>query len=650
MISYRCLSILLSPLVSFFHFATADEFDVEIKPLLTKYCIGCHNDDNTEGEVNFATFENPAQIDAAFKTWESAAERLVARDMPPEGESQPTDIERERILHWYQNRFVDSVVAKPASFRPRRLSAVEYRNTLQSLFGFELEVAIIEAEQTKSETSLVLKLLPDDPPGRSGFRNDTHSNPLTTVIWDQYSFLTDHALSEFFAPNNRHFLEAYVGPLKENFAEAEAEKLVRTFAPRALRRPLPEAELSEIIDRIERRSPDVQVEDAVKRELKAILMSPSFLYRGLRMERIPGQQPVDDFELAERLSYFLWGDMPDATLTELAKSGTLGDTDVLKRQVDRMLLSPQASHLATDFAFQWLAINEIEHFGDNYPLQQSMEAQVVDFMQYLFTEDRPLIELIDSDVSFINPLIARHYGKDRNQLKAYRKAKGIEVEFVSHQKITLEHSKNRGGILTMPGILAMNKGPVLRGTWVLERILGDELPDPPMNVGSVPPPRDGEDLTFRQRFELHRANVTCASCHDKIDPLGFALQRYDDSGSYVGQNATVTRTRGKDSDHATKGKRIDTSGRLPSGETFEDMQGLKHLLATSQRRKVIRNIVERTLSYALCRALEIHDRPTVDQMVDNLDQRNGTYRDLFHAVVLSLPFRETVNPIHEAPQ
>ncbi len=118
--------------------------------------------------------------------------------MPPEGELQPTEIEQAIILDWYQKRFVDSVESRPGRFRPRRLSATEYRNTLQSLLGFELEVAIVEAEQTQVEKSLVMKLLPEDPPGRSGFRNDTHGNPLTTVIWDQYCYLIDHALDEFF--------------------------------------------------------------------------------------------------------------------------------------------------------------------------------------------------------------------------------------------------------------------------------------------------------------------------------------------------------------------------------------------------------------------------------------------------------------------
>lgn len=227
--------------------AWSDEFGREIRPLLNKYCADCHSGDDPKGQIDFTAMRTSGDIDAGYEIWEQSAERLIARDMPPGGELQPTEIERSRILDWYQKRFVDQVEARPGLFRPRRLSATEYRNTLRSLFGFDLEVAIIEAEQTQVEKSLVMKLLPEDPPGRSGFRNDTHGNPLTTVIWDQYSYLVDHALEEFFDPEKRQFLEAYVGPIDRTLTATQAETLLRKFIPRVQRRPLPESELFEIL-------------------------------------------------------------------------------------------------------------------------------------------------------------------------------------------------------------------------------------------------------------------------------------------------------------------------------------------------------------------------------------------------------------------
>jgi hypothetical protein len=243
-------------------------------------------------------------------------------------------------------------------------------------------------------------------------------------------------------------------------------------------------------------------------------------------------------------------------------------------------------------------------------------------MHYLFVEDRPLMELIDSRTAFANPFTAKFYGKDRKQMKRYRKPKGVEVAIVPNQKIALVHTQERGGILTIPGVLAMNRGPVIRGTWILERILGEDLPEPPPDVGQVPKNKRGQKLSFRELFELHRSKPTCAICHDKSDPLGFALQRYD-GPNYLGD------------------AQVDTSGRLPSGEAFEDFAGLKQILMTSQRERVIRNIVERTLAYAICRKLELVDQPTVSKITQGMVKSDGTYRDLVLQIVNSLPFRET---------
>ena len=289
--------------------------------------------------------------------------------------------------------------------RPRRLSATEYRNTLRSLFGFDLELTIAEAEQTRVNKSLVMKLLPTDPPGKSGFRNDTHSNPLTTAVWDQYSYLVDYAIEEFFSDARLAQREVYLGSRESEFSAApleadQAERLIRNFVPRAFRRQLPQQQLDEIVLRI-RASADTEA--ATRAELKVVLMSPAFLYRGLLAEGEPGkQQPVDDFELAERLSYFLWGDMPDPELLRVAADGTFSRPDVFDAQVERMLDSPKAINLAEDFAVQWLTLDNIEQVSDETPYLLALKSQPVDFIRYLIAENRPLLELIDSKVTFAN--------------------------------------------------------------------------------------------------------------------------------------------------------------------------------------------------------------------------------------------------------
>ena len=241
-------------------------------------------------------------------------------------------------------------------------------------------------------------------------------------------------------------------------------------------------------------------------------------------------------------------------------------------------------------------------------------------------------ELIDARVTFANPLIARYYPDDRTQIAAYRKPKGIELEIIPLTRIALNNTPERGGLLTMPGILTMNRGPILRGVWMLERILGVHLPEPPPNVPAVEPSPPGENLTFRERFARHRDQPSCAVCHDEIDPLGFAMGAYDDSGNF------------------RPGSEVDASGQLPSGETFETFDELKGLLLTTQREPIIRNMVERTLSYALCRRLELTDRAVVDSITkEAVNDPDFGWRDLIHRVVQSLPFQHIYRtaPDHE---
>lgn len=644
----RWLPVVLPPVflcVVFTMQSAAAEFFADVKPLLIKYCAECHSGDDANGDVAFDTIETAQQVALQYELWESVAGHLTHRTMPPEDQPRPSDTEKQSMLRWYK-QFVDEIEARPAVMRPRRLSVAEYRNTMRSLLGFDLQVDVIEAEQTLTERSMVIKLLPIDPPGKSGFKNDTHGNPLTTVAWDQMSYLVDAAIQELLSKDRRNILQSLVGEPNASSLDLtydQAKKLLRSISSRAFRRPITSDELAPRLKRIEGLA-GRELQRAVRLELKSILMSPRFFYRGLSVQGKRGErQDVDAHEFAERLSYFLWADMPDERLFSLAKDGTIRQPDVMQAEIKRMLVSPKARALSEVFANEWLSISEIKQVSNDVPKMVGLLSQPLDFMNYLFTENRPILELIDSDTAFISPFTAKMYGSDAKQMKRFKKPKGIEVAIVPNQKIQLKVTKQRGGILTMPGILAMNRGPILRGTWVLEKILGQHLPDPPANVGQVKPNGKGEKLTFRQRFEQHRANAACAVCHDKIDPLGFALQAYGTGGQFLkGGKVTLSKKEIKKGVKPVDPKTIDTSGRLPSGESFDDLAGLKEILRTSQREMVVRNVVERTMSYALCRKLQLFDMPTVDLIVDKMVRTDGTWQDLFVAIASSVPFRETV--------
>jgi len=621
-------------------------FDSQIQPLLEQYCIKCHGGEKVKGEVDFTEIVRPEDIDSRFELWETVADVLAYEEMPPEEEeNRPDPTETQQILDWYEERFVSSVEARPGTFQPRRLSANEYRNTLRSLFGFDLENQIIEAEQTVVEKSLVLKLLPTDPPGPSEFVNDTSDARLSSFIWEQYAYLADRALKELFSIEQRETLETHIGqPLSTTsesieLNQAQAESLLRSFAPRALRRSVDGKELKQILAPLKGLRGE-ELLSTTRNEMKALLVSPSFLYRGLRMEGVPGgQQAVDSYELAERLSYFLWEDMPDRELFEAAARDELKRADELAKQVDRMLASPKARNLSESFGYQWLGLADIDNAREDALSRQALRSQPFDFLNYLFTENRPVIELIDSNVAFASYNTASFYPENRHQLEKYVRPKGIERKLVPNQRMTLDPPEGRGGILTMPGILAMNRGPVLRGTWMLRRILGERLGEPPGDIPPIEAAAPNADLSFRERFEVHRSDSTCARCHDRIDPLGFALQMYDDEGSY--KLALDYKPPRRRAGHDDDPDRIDTSGQLPSGEVFRDFDELKSILLGSKRRDIIQNAVERTLAYALCRKLEAFDRPTIDAITEKIDESNGTWRDLFVEVSQSLPFRET---------
>ena len=617
------------------------DYTETVQPIIERYCLECHGGERIKGQVDFSGIKSRSDLLEGFRMWETAMARLLEGEMPPEDKPQPTAAEKKVIHRWYQSLFVDQVEAQPGVFQPRRLSANEYRHTLESLFGFELKVSIREAEQTVAETSLVMKLLPPDPPGPSGFTNDTSATPLTPLLWNQYAYIADLALDRLFSAEYRSRLEALSGPVpQKGLSASNARQFLTRFRRQVFRRPR-QSEGDANKHDWSHLNPAIRVE-RVREEVKADLVSPAFLYRGLLMAKPQEtQHPVDAYELAERLSYFLWNDMPDETLFHLAETERLYQAGEIDRQVTRLLAAPELRTFIEDFFGQWLALSEIDRASKQVPYRVALRTQVLDFCQYLIRENRPLMELIDSKVTFVNPLLAKFYRKERKQFPAYQKARGIEMEIVPHSQILLEETSERGGVLTMPGILAMNRGPVLRGVWMLERILGIQLPEPPPDVGQVPANRAGESLSFRERFEEHRSNPTCAVCHDKIDPLGFATQGFDLRGNYIAM-VTESPPQGAARYQDKEGNPIDMSGRMPNGETFQDMRELKTILSNRYQQPIVRHLVERMLSYALARKLEFYDRPTVTHMVEELTRRGGGYQDLIRMIVKSLPFRETI--------
>jgi hypothetical protein len=616
----------------------ADKFEDDVLPILKRSCLKCHGGEKTKGKVDFSGILTERVAGNHLDLWETVVEVVGLGEMPPDDENPLSPDERKLIRDWREEFIRLPAEATIANFRPRRLSANEYRNTLHSLFGFDLEVGIARAEQTVSgEKSLVLKIIPPDPPGKSGYFNDTHSTPLSSSLLENYAYLSGASLDRLFSKKGKSSLAWMIHQNEDwdgKISPALAEKFVRYFLPRILRRAVAEEKIRAVLDQLKGKEGKSLV-SALKFELKAFLISPEFLYRGFlaNPDGKLGRQSVDPFELAERLSYFIWEDMPDEKLIQAARKGTLPETGEISRQIGRMLTDPRARNLSQSFGVQLLGLSSIDDQIKNNPIHlHAMRTPPRDFLHYLFTEDRPIMELLDSNVTFVNQGTSGFYGKDRHRLAPFHKPSGIERQRTMNQRLEIKDAQGRGGILTMPSILSMNHGPILRGTWVLRHILGVRLGEPPADVPPIKPPPRGKKMTFRERFEAHRENATCARCHEKIDPIGFALDGYDKNGRYL------LASYNKRSNHPP----IDTSGKLPSGEEFDNFQGLKRILLTKKREQVIRNLTSQLLSYALCRKLGRGDQPVVEEITRKATLENSTWKELLIEIANSTPFRETV--------
>jgi hypothetical protein len=379
---------------------------------------------------------------------------------------------------------------------------------------------------------------------------------------------------------------------------------------------------------------DGDFDHGVEMALRALLVSPDFLFR---IERDPAGKAagsvvrVSDFDLASRLSFFLWSSVPDDQLMDLAARGTLHDPAVLEQQVRRMLDDERSQALVTNFAGQWLYLRNLagqRPDPDAFPefdesLRQAFRQETDLFFQSFLREDRSVTEMLDANYTYLNQRLAEHYGVPNVYGSQFR-------------RVTL-NDPNRGGLLGQGSILTVTSYPdrtsvVQRGKWILENLLGAPPPPPPANVPDLKAHgEDGTPRTMRAAMEQHRADPVCASCHARMDPLGFAMENFDGVGKW----------RAEDAGHA-----IDVSGTLPDGTKFVGPAGLKKLLETTDRDQFVSTVTSKLLTYALGRGLEYYDQPAVRAIDRDAAHDNYTLSSLITAIVKSTPFqmRRTQEP------
>ena len=587
-------------------------FKEVVTPFVDTYCTRCHGQNRQKGGINFGpALKNPGET-ASSKRWKQALAIVKSHDMPPDdADKQPTDEERQKFLDGIGKiKFLSS--KDPGLFVIRRLTKVEYGNTLHDLLGVDPKIA---------------DDLPDEVFGEG------YLNTLSPLQSEQYLAIANEALDRILGPRDAAPTKAQkqlFGKTPSPGADerAAARKVARSLARNAYRRPPTEVELDLLLRVFDlARENKLAYPEALRLMLKAVLVSPQFLFITPATEPESGRSiiPLDDFQLASRLSYLLWATMPDAELSALADRGKLHEPAVLKAQVKRLLDDPRSRALFDGFGAQWLGLGSLESKTFDpakFPqMTGAMRAAMYDearlFFESIVRENRSVVSLVDSDYTFLNGTLAALYGLDKRVTGSrWRKVKLADA--------------NRGGILGMPGILAVTSfpdrsSPVKRGVWVLEQVLGEHVPPPPPDVPALEK-QDKQtiaNLTLRQRTELHQKDPACANCHKVLDPIGFGLENFD----------AIGRWRDKDD----SGGAIDAAGELPGGKRFSSPKELKAIIA-SRADDLARNLTEKLLAYALCRQLEGYDEIVVDRLIETIAKDGYRMQTLITEIVSSYPF------------
>jgi hypothetical protein len=404
------------------------------------------------------------------------------------------------------------------------------------------------------------------------------------------------------------------------------------FAARAFRRPVDEGEIGRLMMLYDRATEDGRgFDEAMKLALKAVLVSPHFLMHLENEEEGGEPHRVTPFELASRLSYFLWSSLPDDELRAAAADGSLQDPAVLEAQTRRMLVDPKARSLAEHFAPQWLGLGSlyaVHRDGDLHPNnlgeRRFLHEEVVRYFDHVVREDRPIHELVSSDYAIVNEWLAKHYGLPEVQGREFRKV-----------DLDVEHAARRGGVLGMAGVYLSishpnDTNPSGRGKWVLDTLLGTPPPPPPADVPPLPKGGGDQNLTLRERMAIHSDDPTCASCHRKIDPIGFALENYDQNGRWRDQE---------------NGKPLDVSGEMPGGARINGPAELRRFLLTEKREAFERAFSTRLLTYALRRGLDFYDEGALREILSGLRQNDSRFSAAVIAIVQSDPFQYRQDPV-----
>jgi|TARA_B100000530_G_scaffold336705_1_gene292302 hypothetical protein len=583
---------------------------------IKRYCLECHSGEKPKASLDLSRFDSMDKILSEALLWDDILIRLSQGDMPPKEADLPTLNERSEFLNWVESSLQKAACQSGPHAGPavlRRLNRAEYSASVRDLLDIHFDAG---------------EALPSDGSGGEGFDNASETLFISPIHAEKYMDAARVAVEYAFAdPRSlRRFLVAE--PDEKTSPEVAARRVIEDFLPRAFRRSIPESEILEYLALFHaayKADPSFMV--AIRLTLQAVLISPKFLFIAEEPNFDSKPHKVTDHELASRLSYFLWGSLPDDELLKAADEGNLSDSRILQEQFKRMLGSQNSRkvrNFSQNFVEQWLGTRALgREFkpdksirGYDSELEGGMKYEPVFFFHEILTENRSLLDLLKADYTYVNRRLARHYR--------------IKGEFREQPKrVQLTDENRRGGLLSMAAVLAVSSyphrtSPVLRGKWILETILGDPPPPPPSNVPELEESASSvSSESLRQRLELHRQDVACAQCHDRIDPLGFGLENY----------GVLGRWRDKYEGHT-----VDARGALPDGTTFSGPAELK-LALLGRKDQFVRHLTKKMLGYALGRGLTYYDYCAVNSIVDKLRANDYKSHHLLFGIIQSVPFR-----------
>ena len=618
------------------------DYNKVLIPLLDKNCYSCHNTGKTKGGVNLENYKEKDRVIKNGQLWLKVVDQIKTRAMPPKSEGHLSEKEYTTLVDGINGILQTSLEEKnPGRVVIRRLSHNEYHYTMLDLLQVDFDAR---------------NYFPSDGSGGGGFDNQGGALFFTPLKLERYYDAADSIMSQVYHDESlwrkvvpvvythtwyERLFNWVLSLFSDNFTrfnapETAAEKVIVPFATKAYRRFLKDDEKTKLMDLFSKVyagkdsiADPRRFNESIAETFKTVLISPNFLYRVEEEPEKEGAYPLSDFEVASRLSYFLWSSMPDQELFDLAYAEKLHDTAVLDAQVRRMLADPKAKRFAETFSSQWLGITKLiddqpivdpkKYPRFDMPLRQALYRETVEYFYYVLTGSKNLLDLISSNYTFVNEELADYYGIE-----------GVKGN--KFQKTVLTDS-SRGGVLGMGSVLSttsfpLRTSPVTRGKWVLEQLLGISPPPPPPVVAELTEdPTAHSQLGLKKILLRHRSDPACQSCHVKMDPLGYGLENFDPVGKWRTSYGEAP---------------VDAGGVMVDGSTFNGPAELKRLLL-KEKQKIARNFSSKILSYALGRSTVFADEPALRRLDACLLENNFNPQLFLIEIVKSYPFLMKTN-------